>query len=166
VFFLLFYILQTKLSAISFAASLLAVNASTASKNSSRCWIFQSVKYLSSFPSCPPSPTQLPIPYPSPSSLPTPLYSPPLHCKKRLAVFPSPTGMSLTKLSLARNNLIIPAQGGFGKGHPGWGQENRKPFLQCTFVPFLSTPSPYTVKSLPCFSLELYFPYCFLTYLS
>jgi hypothetical protein len=25
-----------------------------------------------------------------------------VHCKKRLAVFPSPAGMSLTKLSLAR----------------------------------------------------------------
>ncbi len=28
-----------------------------------------------------------------------------LHCKKRLAVFPSPAGMPLTKLSLAGNNL-------------------------------------------------------------
>jgi hypothetical protein len=28
--------------------------------------------------------------------------------KKRLAVFPSPAGMSLTKLSLAGNNLNIP----------------------------------------------------------
>ncbi len=37
-----------------------------------------------------------------------------LHCKKRLAVFPSPAGMSLTKLSLARNNRIIPLQGEFG----------------------------------------------------
>jgi hypothetical protein len=34
-----------------------------------------------------------------------------LHCKKRLAIFPSPTGMSLIKLSLAGNNYIIPAQG-------------------------------------------------------
>jgi hypothetical protein len=33
-----------------------------------------------------------------------------LHCKKRLAVFPSPAGMSLTKLSLGGNNLIIPGQ--------------------------------------------------------
>ena len=32
------------------------------------------------------------------------------HCKKRLAIFPSPAGMSLTKLSLALN-LIIPGQG-------------------------------------------------------
>jgi hypothetical protein len=35
--------------------------------------------------------------------------------KKRLAVFPSPAGMSLTKLSLAGNNLILPGQGEFGK---------------------------------------------------
>jgi hypothetical protein len=27
-----------------------------------------------------------------------------IHCKKRLAIFPSPAGMSLTRLSLARNN--------------------------------------------------------------
>jgi len=27
------------------------------------------------------------------------------HCKKRLAIFPSPAGMSLPKLSLGRNNL-------------------------------------------------------------
>ncbi len=35
-----------------------------------------------------------------------------LHCKKRLAIFPSPAGISLTKLSLAGNN--IPGQGKFG----------------------------------------------------
>ncbi len=29
-----------------------------------------------------------------------------VHCKKRLAIFPPPAGMSLTKLSLAGNNLI------------------------------------------------------------
>jgi hypothetical protein len=38
-----------------------------------------------------------------------------LHCKKRIAAFPSPAGMSLTKLSLARNNLIHTGQGEFGK---------------------------------------------------
>ncbi len=38
-----------------------------------------------------------------------------LHCKKRLAVFPSPAGMSLTKLSLAGNLQIISGQGEFGK---------------------------------------------------
>jgi hypothetical protein len=30
------------------------------------------------------------------------------HCKKRFAIFPSPAGMSITELSLAGNNLIIP----------------------------------------------------------
>jgi hypothetical protein len=30
-----------------------------------------------------------------------------LHCKKRFATFPSPVGMSLTKLSLGGKNLII-----------------------------------------------------------
>jgi hypothetical protein len=43
------------------------------------------------------------------------------HCKKRLTVFLSPAGMSLTKLSLVGNNLIIPSQEEFGKRHPGWG---------------------------------------------
>ncbi len=38
-----------------------------------------------------------------------------LHCKKRLATFQSPAGMSLTKLSLGGNNLIIPEEGQFGK---------------------------------------------------
>jgi hypothetical protein len=36
-------------------------------------------------------------------------------CKKRFAIFPSPDGMSFTKLPLAENNLIIPGQGKFGK---------------------------------------------------
>jgi hypothetical protein len=52
-----------------------------------------------------------------------------LHCKKRLAIFPSPARMSLTKLSLAGKNVIIPGQGEFGKWHPGLGQENRQPFF-------------------------------------
>ncbi len=39
-----------------------------------------------------------------------------LHCKKKVCYFtvPSP-GMSLTKLSLHRNNLILPVHGEFGK---------------------------------------------------
>jgi hypothetical protein len=37
-----------------------------------------------------------------------------LHCKKGFASFPSPAGKSLTKLSLARSNLIIPGQEEFG----------------------------------------------------
>ncbi len=37
--------------------------------------------------------------------------------------------MSLIKLSLGRNNLIIPAQGEFDQWHPGWGRENGKTFF-------------------------------------
>jgi|688.fasta_scaffold909391_1 hypothetical protein len=36
-----------------------------------------------------------------------------IHCKKRLSFFPYPAGMSLAKLSLAGNNLIIPGKGEF-----------------------------------------------------
>jgi hypothetical protein len=39
------------------------------------------------------------------------LYS--THRKKWFSFFSSPAGMSLTKLSMARNNLIIPGQGEF-----------------------------------------------------
>jgi hypothetical protein len=37
-----------------------------------------------------------------------------LHCKKRLAVFPSPAGMSQTKLFLDNSIKIIPGRGEFG----------------------------------------------------
>ncbi len=37
------------------------------------------------------------------------------HCKKTLAVFPSPDGMSLIKPSLDGNNLIFPVQREYGK---------------------------------------------------
>ncbi len=47
-----------------------------------------------------------------------------LHCKKGLAVFPSPAGMSLIKLFLGGNNLVFPAQREFHQWHPGWGREN------------------------------------------
>jgi hypothetical protein len=36
-----------------------------------------------------------------------------LHCIKRLAIFPSPAGMSISKLSYARHNFFIPGQGEF-----------------------------------------------------
>ncbi len=48
------------------------------------------------------------------------------HCKKGLAIFPSSAGMSLTKLSLTRNYIIIPCQGEFGKWHPGWGPQSKE----------------------------------------
>jgi hypothetical protein len=38
-----------------------------------------------------------------------------IHCKKGLAVFPSPAGMSLNKLFLGGHNLVFPAQGEFGQ---------------------------------------------------
>jgi hypothetical protein len=38
-----------------------------------------------------------------------------VHRKKRLATFPYSAGMSPTKLFLEGNNLVIPAQGEFGK---------------------------------------------------
>ncbi len=44
---------------------------------------------------------------------------------KNVIDFPSPAGLSLTKLSLAGNNQLIPGQGEFGYWHPGWGRENR-----------------------------------------
>ncbi len=53
---------------------------------------------------------------------------------KMLAVFLSPAGMSLTKLSLAGKNSIILGQGEFGKWHAAWGRENRLTFLQCSFI--------------------------------
>ncbi len=37
-----------------------------------------------------------------------------LHCKKRLAIFPSSAGKPQTKLYLAGKNFIIPGQGEFG----------------------------------------------------
>ncbi len=47
-----------------------------------------------------------------------------------LVSFLSPTGMSLTKLSLARSNVIIPGQGEFSEWLPGWGRETRKLFFK------------------------------------
>jgi hypothetical protein len=52
--------------------------------------------------------------------------------KKRLATFPSPAGMSLTKLYLCGNNLIIPAQGEFDKWHPAGDGNVSNLFLRCT----------------------------------
>jgi hypothetical protein len=68
-----------------------------------------------------------------------------VHCKKRLTVFPSPAGMLHTKLSLARNNLIIPSQGEFGKFHPGWGRENCKRFLYSVLYLYLSSLCMYVL---------------------
>jgi hypothetical protein len=53
-----------------------------------------------------------------------------VHCKTGLAVFPSPVGMSIAKLSLARNNLIIRGQGNFGDIPAGDGKTANL-FFQC-----------------------------------
>jgi len=58
-----------------------------------------------------------------------PLYLLNLHCKKRFAVFPSPARMSLTKLSLAGNNLPNPSP---WKVWSKQIQESHQFLLQCT----------------------------------
>ncbi len=56
-----------------------------------------------------------------------------LHCKKMFAIFPSPAGMSLIKLSLDGNNLIIPAPGRVWSVHDIPAGEGKivNHFLQC-----------------------------------
>jgi hypothetical protein len=44
---------------------------------------------------------------------------PPLHCKKRLTIFPSPAGMSQTKPSLAGNNYIVAPSKDIWMKNPG-----------------------------------------------
>ncbi len=51
--------------------------------------------------------------------------------KNRLAVFMSPGGMPLTKLSLARNNLIIPARESLVSDIPAGDGKTSNLFLQC-----------------------------------
>ncbi len=66
-----------------------------------------------------------------------PLSKIPLHCKKELAVFPSPAGMSLIKLFLGGNNLV------FSRPERVWSLVSDIPagdgkmansFLQCSFL--------------------------------
>jgi len=55
-----------------------------------------------------------------------------LHCKKRFSFFLYPAEMSLTKLPLDGNNLIIPGQGEFGISDiPAGDGKNDNLFLQC-----------------------------------
>jgi hypothetical protein len=74
-----------------------------------------------------------------------------MHCKKRLTIFPSPARMSLIKLFLAGNNLLIPGQGVFGDVLAG----DRKIvhfFLQCV----LYTHTVLNLKSCPYFHCLLF----------
>jgi hypothetical protein len=52
--------------------------------------------------------------------------------KKRLSIFLSPARKSLTKLSLAGNNLIIPGQGELVNDIPAWDGKLASLFLQYT----------------------------------
>ncbi len=51
-----------------------------------------------------------------------------------LATFSSPAGMSLTKLSLAGNNIIIPARESLVSDIPAGDGKIVNPFLQCTVI--------------------------------
>jgi hypothetical protein len=55
-----------------------------------------------------------------------------LHCKKRLAIFPSLARMSITKLSLAGNNIIILARESLIRDIPSGDRKIANLFLQCT----------------------------------
>jgi hypothetical protein len=54
-----------------------------------------------------------------------------LHCKKMLVIFPSPAGMSLTKLSLAKNIHILPARESLVSDIPAGDGKIVNLFLQC-----------------------------------
>jgi hypothetical protein len=55
-----------------------------------------------------------------------------IHCKKRLAIFPSPAGVSLTKLPLGGNNLIIPAKESLVSDILAGAENFANLFLRCT----------------------------------
>ncbi len=71
-----------------------------------------------------------------------------VHCKKILATFPFPAGMSLTKLSLAWNDLIIPGQVESGKWHPAWNGKIVNLFLQCRKNPSIRAKDHFWIKNL------------------
>jgi hypothetical protein len=55
-----------------------------------------------------------------------------MHCKKELAVFPSPAGMSLIKLFLGGNNLFFfPPRESFVSDIPAGDGKMANSFLQC-----------------------------------
>jgi hypothetical protein len=68
---------------------------------------FTSTESSVSFPSKPPAATKKKIVNEKVVSL-------TLYTVNKVPIFPSPAGMSLTKLSLVRKNLIIPGLGEFG----------------------------------------------------
>jgi hypothetical protein len=57
-----------------------------------------------------------------------------VHCKKRLAIFPSPAGMSLIKLSLVGNYFIIPGQESLVSDISAGDEKIVHAFLQCMYL--------------------------------
>jgi hypothetical protein len=53
------------------------------------------------------------------------------HCIKRFTIFPSPAGMSLTKLSLAVNHLFFPARESLVSDIPTEDGKIANLFVQC-----------------------------------
>jgi hypothetical protein len=66
--------------------------------------------------------------------------------KKCLPFFPSPAGMSLTKLSLAGNHLIIPRQGDWLGHIPAGDGKVESIFLQCMIWKELYSPVRESVQ--------------------
>ncbi len=56
------------------------------------------------------------------------------YTEKRLSIFPAPDGMSLTKLSLAGNYLIIPAWENMVSDIPAGNEKIYNLFLQCSIL--------------------------------
>jgi hypothetical protein len=61
-----------------------------------------------------------------------------VHCKKRLAIFLSPIGMSLTKLSLGRNNKIFPLRESLVSDNPTGDENIENLFLRCTICALIT----------------------------
>ncbi len=75
-----------------------------------------------------------------------------IHCKKRLAVFPSPAGMSLTKLSLADITLIIPAKESLVSDIPAGNGQTANLFSQCRHSRSINNISILFIGAVfPCF---------------
>ncbi len=73
-----------------------------------------------------------------------------IHCIKGLAVFPSPAGMSLTKLSLMGNNLLFPAKESLISDIPAGDGKTANLFLQCTLLDSNLFITTYVITSLLC----------------
>ncbi len=71
-------------------------------------------------------------------------FHPCVHCKKRLTIFPSRAGMSLTKLSLAGNNVSIPGQESLVSDIQARDRKTANIFLQCGVRTRCASPCVFT----------------------